>query len=36
MTQLKDRSLTTRLREALVDQPNFLRDIVQARLQRPL
>ena len=36
MTQLKDSVLTTRLREALVDQPDFLRDIVQSTLQRLL
>src|SRR5690554_3359433 len=36
MTQLKDSALTTRLREALVDQPDFLREIVQSTLQRLL
>ncbi len=36
MTQLKDSALTTRLREALVDQPDFLRDVVQSTLQRLL
>src|SRR5690606_11958410 len=36
MTQLKDRALSARLREALVDQPDFLRDIVQSTLQRLL
>ena len=36
MAQLKDSALTTRLREALVDQPGFLREIVQSTLQRLL
>jgi len=36
MAQLKDSALTTRLREALVDQPDFLREIVQSTLQRLL
>lgn len=36
MAQPKDSALTTRLREALVDQPDFLREIVQGTLQRLL
>ncbi len=36
MTQLKDSALSARLREALVDQPDFLRDTVQSTLQRLL
>jgi len=36
MAQLKDRALSARLREALVDQPDFLREIVQSTLQRLL
>ncbi len=36
MAQPKDIALSTRLREALVDQPDFLREIVQATLQRLL
>ncbi len=36
MAQPKDSALTTRLREALIDQPDFLRDIVQSTLQRLL
>ena len=36
MTQVKDSALAARLREALIDQPDFLRDIVQGTLQRLL
>lgn len=36
MTRLKDSVLTTRLREVLIDQSDFLRDIVQGTLQRLL
>jgi len=36
MTQVKDSALTMRLREALIDQPDFLREIVQGTLQRLL
>jgi len=32
----KDIALSARLREALVDQPDFLREIVQSTLQRLL
>lgn len=36
MAQPKDIALSARLREALVDQPDFLREIVQSTLQRLL
>ncbi len=36
MAQVKDSALTARLREALIDQPDFLREIVQGTLQRLL
>lgn len=36
MAQVKDSALMARLREALVDQPDFLREIVQGTLQRLL
>lgn len=36
MAQLKDSPIAARVREALVDQPDFLRDILQATLQRLL
>ena len=36
MAQLKDSPIAARVREALVDQPGFLRDILQATLQRLL
>ena len=36
MAQAKDSALSARLREAVVDQPGFLRDIVQGTLQRLL
>jgi len=36
MTQLKDRALSARVREALIDQPDFFRDIIQVALQRLL
>ena len=36
MAQSKDIALSARLREALVDQPDFLREIVQSTLQRLL
>ena len=36
MAQLKDSPIAARVREALIDQPDFLRDILQATLQRLL
>jgi len=36
MAQLKDSPIAARVRAALVDQPDFLRDILQATLQRLL
>ncbi len=36
MAQVKDSALAARLREALIDQPDFLRGIVQGTLQRLL
>ena len=36
MAQLKDRPMAARVREALIDQPDFFRDIIQVALQRLL
>ncbi len=36
MAQPKDIALAARLREALVEQPDFLREVVQSTLQRLL
>lgn len=36
MAQPKDIALAARLREALMEQPDFLREVVQSALQRLL
>ena len=36
MAQLKDSPMAARVREALIDQPDFFRDIIQVALQRLL